>query len=75
MKPPKKPDPAARVDVAIERMADLFLTAFVDNHPLTQRLRQAGLDVPDIVRTGVKDQLKREKPFWDKTARRLKRLV
>jgi len=80
MKRPKNLEPgnpdAARVDVVIERIADLCLRRFVDHHPLTAHLRQAtGLDGAAIARAAVRNQLKSEKRFWDKTARALKRFV
>lgn len=75
MREPKQSDPACRVDLVIERITDLWLKRFVDHHPLTRHLQQAGIDGPAMVRARVKDQLKSEKRFWDKTARALKKVV
>ena len=55
------PNPAGRVDLLIERTIDLWMKRFVDNHPLTARLRQVGLDGSLIVRGAVKDRLKKER--------------
>ena len=60
-KPEIQPNPAGRVDVLIERMLDRWMQRFVDNHPLTMRLRQVGLDTSSIVRDEVRDKLKRER--------------
>lgn len=55
------PNPAGRVDILVERIADLCLKRFVDGHPLTLRLKQVGLDGPAMVRNEVRARLKREK--------------
>lgn len=57
----QSPDPGWRVDILIQRIIDASLKRAVDNHPLTARLRQVGLDPSTLVRVAVKDQLKRDK--------------
>jgi hypothetical protein len=55
------PDPAWRVDVLVDRLVDLLMKRHIDNHPLTARLRQVGLDASLLARNAVRDKLKRER--------------
>jgi hypothetical protein len=66
----KPPDTAWRVDLLVERSLDLIMNRFVDNHPLTARLRQVGLDASVLARGAVKDHLKKERITTVKSLRR-----
>jgi hypothetical protein len=61
LKPVQEPSPAGRVDVLIERLVDRWMKLNVDNHPLTLRLKEVGLDSSSIVREAVKEKIKTDR--------------